>query len=186
MFIIFRPYKGSTTTKTTSQPPKKKHQIYINVDHPLGKGGKITTNSNLPQDPQVSQVIEPVVNTITNAIKNSFDVAGNSNYVNDYYYPSANRRENSVYSSNELDNYGYNYGYGQTLDYYNDYDENLNSPAKMPYASNNPQVYTTMERLRDLKNIYSPPTKKRRKRPYNTQRSEESYYVPRRKKIKYY
>ena len=63
VFLLCRPY--------TTLRPKKKHQVYVHVDHPY-VGQKIQTTSNIPRDHQVSQVIEPVVNTITNAIKSTF------------------------------------------------------------------------------------------------------------------
>ena len=64
-----RPYKtGSPSEK------KPKHKVYINVDHNAltGSKPKISTSSNLSNNHKVSQVIEPVVNTITNAIKKTF------------------------------------------------------------------------------------------------------------------
>ena len=63
VFLLCRPY--------TTLRPKKKHQVYVHVDHPY-VGQKIQTTSNIPRDHQVTQVIEPVVNTITNAIKSTF------------------------------------------------------------------------------------------------------------------
>ena len=50
------------------------HQVYINVDHSKQSGfqPKISTSSNFQNNHRVSQVIEPVVNTITDAIKKGF------------------------------------------------------------------------------------------------------------------
>ena len=121
-----------------------------------------------------------MVNTITNAIRKSFDTTGNANYVRDHY-PYSNRRETNIDNySNDIDE-GYD-SYGYPLDFY-DYEEDSN--YKMPYASNSPQSYQTLERLRDLKNIYKPP--KRRKLPtYKKNTRRRKSYEPRRNQIKYY
>ena len=65
-----RPYK----IDASDQQPKLKHQVYINVDHSKQSGfqPKISTSSNFQNNHRVSQVIEPVVNTITDAIKKGF------------------------------------------------------------------------------------------------------------------
>ena len=68
--IYSRPYK----IDASDQQPKLKHQVYINVDHSKQSGfqPKISTSSNFQNNHRVSQVIEPVVNTITDAIKKGF------------------------------------------------------------------------------------------------------------------
>ena len=70
IYLDSRPYK----IDASDQQPKLKHQVYINVDHSKQSGfqPKISTSSNFQNNHRVSQVIEPVVNTITDAIKKGF------------------------------------------------------------------------------------------------------------------
>ena len=74
-----RPYKPSITyttngksTTTPTNSSKKKKQIFIHVGQ---KDGDVTTTSNFDQyeDHKVSQVIEPVVKTITSAIRQRYN-----------------------------------------------------------------------------------------------------------------
>lgn len=159
--IFCRPYK---TPKPPNETSKNKHQIYINVDHPP-----------LTADHKVSQVIEPVVNTITNAIKQTFRSAASS------ASPTNNRRYENLddFYNNEIiqDHYGY------PLDY--DYDDN----NQMTYASSRPNYAyqkpqksgKNMDKLRGLKTIYSANpgmyNKNRFKPLTKTEKSETSYYV---------
>ena len=73
--------------------------------------------------------------------------------------------------------------YGFPLDYPESDFKRVSAPVrKMPYASNAPQQRMDssksdyLQRLHDLKQIYTPPPKKRH-RPYVPQRHEKSYYT---------
>ena len=127
-FLDSRPYK---TSSASEKKQKLKHQVYINVDHSslTGSQPKISTTSNLSNDHKVSQVIEPVVNTITDAIKKTFvDYHGHSHSrsadrrtVNPnlkFSYDSSVANQNEEVIGNDISN---NYNYGFPLDYY-DYD----------------------------------------------------------------
>jgi len=193
------PYK----IDASDQQPKLKHQVYINVDHSKQSGfqPKISTSSNFQNNHRVSQVIEPVVNTITDAIKKGFtDYNSHKQYVKQaadrrtvdpsYSYDSSNQNEEII--NNEISN---NYNYGFPLDYY-DYDTNYNTndiPTKKPnqmtqaatsitpkYFDVSEKDHYAMEKLRNLKKMYtpSPVIRHRFGRPQlTTKRSEHSYYV---------
>merc|ERR1712083_1238529 len=175
---------------------KLKHQVYINVDHNslTGSQPKISTSSNLSNNHKVSQVIEPVVNTITNAIKKTFD-----NYNGHTHSRSADRRTvnpslkftydstlNEEAISNDIND---NYNYGFPLDYY-DYDVaplsnklNKMSPGATSltpkYFHGSEKDHYAMEKLSKLKQMYTPsPIRNRYGKPkFTTRRSEQSYYV---------
>ena len=100
--------------------------MYINVDHaPLTD----LSRPNLSKEHKVSQVIEPVVNTITDAIKKTFvdyrSHQADRRTVNppsppNYYNPGQNNEE---IISNDIND---NYNYGFPLDYY-EYDIDIST-----------------------------------------------------------
>ena len=144
------------------------------MDHPY-IGNSIKATSNIPRDHKVTQVIEPVVNSITNAIKSTFTQRNEierADHVptNWDYYDAAN----------EIDSEFPTYTY--PLDY--DYDN-----AMQKYSATQTNPY---KQLYNLKSIYS--KRPRRKptqnkfTPMNTARSERAYYVyrPRTTQRRYY
>lgn len=185
------PYKtGSPSEK------KPKHKVYINVDHNAltGSKPKISTTSNLSNNHKVSQVIEPVVNTITNAIKKTFvDYHGHTHSrsadrrtVNPSLKFSYDANQNEEVISNDIED---NYNYGFPLDYY-DYDVApfATKPTKLSpaatsltpkYFHGSEKDYYAMEKLSKLKKMYTPsPIRNRYGKPkFTTKRSEHSYYV---------
>lgn len=136
---------------------KKPEQIYVNLDHPFDNGNHH----------KVSQVIEPVVNTITDAIKRKFE--------------TSNRRTNV----DSTENY-----YGLPLDYNYDIDDDI----VLNYASSTPKYYKEeppkylreeFDRLQSLKRYYKNFNPRRNK--FEAFKSEKSYYYPpSRPPIKYY
>ena len=96
-FLFSRPYKPSITyttngkSATTPNSSQKKKQIFIHVGQ---KDGDVTTTSNFDhhEDHKVSQVIEPVVKTITSAIR--------QRYSNQYGEATAQSKYDSLQAPN--------------------------------------------------------------------------------------
>ena len=94
--------------------------MYINVDHaPLTD----LSRPNLSKDHKVSQVIEPVVNTITDAIKKTFV---------DYRSHQADRRTVNPPASSHL-NFNYNSGQNNEEIISNDINDNYNYGFPLDY-----------------------------------------------------
>ena len=194
--LVSRPYHGST-------PIPKKKQIYIHVDQ---NDGDVTTTSNF-EDHKVSQVIEPVVKTITSAIRSRFNKQDDTNSPYDTMQ-APNRRTNppipTEYDYDAVDSSN-NVGYPLDYTYSSDYNDIATSPTtrtvskpiyNMPqpqpiyevtprptYSSPEPSI-TSLMRLSELRNIYNvpkPPVKKKQMkpkyRPPKTNRNDKSKFI---------
>lgn len=145
----------STTTPTNSS--KKKKQIFIHVGQ---KDGDVTTTSNFDQyeDHKVSQVIEPVVKTITSAIRQRYN---NQYTATNYDEATAQSKHDSLQAPNRrIDefkdyddthaNQNIDTGYPMSLDYtYPSSNELVTSPS-IRIMNNNPQKNVVNFRENDI------------------------------------
>ena len=72
---LFQCFFGSRPYYTDfgfEKKPKLKHQVHINIDHPPMTIPEVLTGSNFSNDYKDSQIIEPIINTITDAMKYTF------------------------------------------------------------------------------------------------------------------